>query len=243
MSEETILKNSIFGGYKKEDVIKYIDSVSEENDKKVKDMEEQIILLTKENNKLKKQLAEEKNQPEVSGENNKAEIEYSHEGKHREGLSVRQQMELPEGMYLVSKDHSVINLPEPVPAYQTKEKSSILNSIEESKKEALHKASEEDETTYENVTAEIAATEQTGNNKNTRDGCKMEPTKVTNLNETAAYRAESASQKPLLSGDIKEIQAELISVKALLEKEKNEKQMLAAKLEFCNDLLLELYKK
>lgn len=236
MSEETILKNSIFGGYKKEDVIKYIDSVSEENDKKVKDMEEQIILLTKENNKLKKQLAEEKNQPEVSGENNKAEIEYSHEGKHREGLSVRQQMELPEGMYLVSKDHSVINLPEPVPAYQTKEKSSILNSIEESKKEALHKASEEDETTYENVTAEIAATEQTGNNKNTRDGCKMEPTKVTSLNETA-------SQKPLLSEGIKEIQAELISVKALLEKEKNEKQMLAAKLEFCNDLLLELYKK
>lgn len=212
MSEETILKSSMFGGYKKEDVINYIDSVSEQNDKKAKEMEEQIVHLTKENNMLKKQLTEAKKQ----SNNAHYLLQDTNNTGNQKEIPVRQQMELPEGTYLLSNDHSVIHLPEPSPAYQTKEKSTI-----------------EDETSYENVPdvhAEIAATEQTENSKNIQD-------KYIGQNEAAAYSAG------LNSEGIRDIQAELASVKSLLEKEKNEKQMLAAKLEFCNELLLKLYKK
>lgn len=262
MSEETILKNSIIGGYNKKDVISYIDSVSEANDKKAKDMKEQIVFLTKENSKLKKQLAEKKRRQEVSEESSQAESKNLYDDKQAhysqqntnnlenvDRLPVRQQMELPEGTYVISKDHSVINLPEPFPSYQTKEKSAILNSAKEAKKDAPDKEPEDSRNAYENAADKIAAAEQIQDNKNVQDISRMESAGAPDLNEAAADTYEEAKSAEVKSavgaGAVSqdEMQAELTAVKALLAKEKNEKQMLAAKLEFCNDLLLQLYKK
>ncbi|PXV88313.1 hypothetical protein C8E03_10835 [Lachnotalea glycerini] len=109
MSEETILKNSFLGGYKKRDVIQYVDDLLEENEKKVKGMEEQITFLIKENKRLKAKTINEKPIPFPAEKG----IESGNK------ISLKQQMELPEGSYMVSKDR-VVSLPEPLPIYQTK---------------------------------------------------------------------------------------------------------------------------
>lgn len=233
MSEETILKSSFLGGYNKEDVTKYIDSLIKEKDKRAKNLQEEIIALTKENNRLKNQLTSGKMQT-VSDKSKRKENKPSLKEKapqslnqnikimgNLEGLSIREQMELPEGTYLVSKDHGVINLPDPSPSYKTKEKGNKLNGNHEINKDFLHEVVEENETTCENDANEI---------------------KSTSLNETVCINDDTKTSFSTESAMDEELQAELINVKTLLEKEKSEKQILAAKLEFCNDLLLKLYK-
>lgn len=238
MSEDALLKESILGGYKKEDVIKYIDSISEANNKKAKDMKDQIVFLKEENDKFKEQLVEDKKQLKYSEDNIQTVSADLHEDKrtsymlhntgdfkNQERLSIRQQMELPEGTYVVSKGHDIVNLPDPFPAYHTKKKSSAKTEGKPLNR-TVTKNENISENIYENEIDEIAAAELSENNKSTQD----------------IVRTESMND-PLLSKNIKELQDELLSVKALLKKEKTENQILAAKLEFCNDLLLKLYNK
>lgn len=56
MEEEIILKKTMFGGYSKEDVLKYIDSIMDKNEKKAEMLFEKIEDLTQENQVLKSKL-------------------------------------------------------------------------------------------------------------------------------------------------------------------------------------------
>ena len=265
-----MLKSSIFGGYNKRDVNQYVDSVVEENEKKARDLEEQIDLLTKENFRLKNQLVvEKKKRPGVTGGNSSAEGQLAHAVKqssfqlpvdkalNREGLSIRQQMDLPEGTYLVSKDHGIMNLPEPSPVYRTKEKNPVLNLRPGLQDEVSSKMQgEETNPSFEGVADRVAAAGQMDSNRFPQDGSGMESSAAEGyktIQKNAAdgkyggtkseYRAEFSAPDSLQSEEIAELQSELVAVRILLEKEKREKQKLAAKLEFSNDLLLQLYQK
>lgn len=255
MSEETILKSSFFGGYNKEEVNQFVDSVVEENDKRLKGLQEQIAYLTKENSQLKNQLDAEKTiKPKISDKNDRPKYPDAHENKqtapnafadlngNQEKLPVRQQMELPEGIYIVSEDQSIVSLPEPLPVYRTKGKNNSSNAMSEIKRDAVSEASEETKTFRENAAYEEAADAgKIGEEESVP--MRRNATSSEDCDKQEAREAALPSQKSCLPKDITEMQNELLSVKALLEKERHEKQMLAAKLEFSNDLLIQLYQK
>lgn len=286
MSGETILKSSIFGGYKKEEVNQYVDFVVEENDKRMKELQERITYLTRENSQLKNQLDTQKEiKPEISDKSDKSKYHDTHESrqtaqfaladlngsKNQEKLPVRQQMELPEGIYIVSKEQGMVSLPEPTPVYRTKGKNTISDTMSGIKEDKLSESQEEPSTFHENVAPEVA--EQIEKNGIVETGSKEKSTNTINVkgaetavgarkiskdefvpmqqNETSgeysnkqyAHEAGLPSPESCLPEDVTETQKELLYVKALLEKERHEKQVLAAKLEFSNDLLIQLYKK
>jgi hypothetical protein len=211
MSEETILKNTFFGGYKKSDVIQYVDELLEENEGKRKQMEEQISFLVKENNRLKAKKQE--GSPILFPTAAATEL-----GKKNE-LSVKQQMELPEGSYIIENDNKVITLPEPSPLYQTKKSEYIVESLRTDKDLMNFQEIKEEVTSYIAAAKEKQAVSQSG------------------------ISEHMTVPKPQYeTNDLGQIEAQLIEVKAMLEKEKLEKQALLAKLEYSNELLVQLYK-
>lgn len=237
MSEETILKSSFFGGYKKQDVIEYMDYVLEENEKRTKKLEEQVDFLTKENKRIMGQISvENKKQPKPSRENK--EMERKQEGKNKpitfpsvvteitenlELVSVRKQMELPEGTYMISKDHGIVTLPEPSPIYQTKQRDIANRSVAITQEDVLSSTTED----------EVDSNEE-----------KYEIQESAIMNETVRMvelEQFNDINEEILSVQITELQEELISVKKLLEKEQYEKLLLATKLEYSNELFIKLY--
>lgn len=213
MSEETILKNTFFGGYKKSDVIQYIDDLLGENEKKLKQMEEQILFLVKENNRLKAKKQEGTPIPFPTVTAVKAE--------KKSDISIHQQMELPEGSYMIGKDNKVVTLPDPNPIYQTKKPNDIPESVKESSKymEAQEIKAE--------VTSYVAATKE-----------NQEVNEIEKINEDTNLPAPQPQSE---MNDLKQLKAELLEVKEKLEKEKQEKERLTTKLEYSNELLLQLY--
>lgn len=190
MSEETILKNSLFGGYKKSDVIQYIDEILEENDSKIKQMEEKILYLIKENNRLK------------ANERDTAPIPFptpNHITKLKD-LPIEKQLELPEGSYLLNEDSQLMMLPEPDPIYQTKR--------------------QEYEIKQEEVASYVAATKE--------QSTKKEAVKITNDKGYVANHNLELEDLKLLKEQVNKLELE--------------KQKLMAKLEYSNELLIELYK-
>ena len=292
MSEEALIKSSFLGGYKKRDVIEYMDSMLEEKDEKLSELEEKIAILTRENKMLNSQMsANVNNRPVVSGVNNEAECDQLHKKQipfvmpisndagNQEPLSVRQQMKLPEGSYQISKDQNVISMPEPLPIYQTKGETVFSNSVAQSQANPLPQVSEKRaEPLYnKNMAAKLAAEEQAENIKFTKEKLGIISNESANINEVqnapdsasasneyhiaeekkAADYTKSENSKmnsslkqkfdvileQMFTEELQKIKAELESVKDALENERQEKQALASKLEFSNELLLQLYKK
>lgn len=193
MSEETVLKSSIFGGYKKQDVIEYINSILDEDEEKMKVLEEKIAALIKENKRLRAQSNKPIAFPTVMV------------GKNQDNLTIGQQMELEEGTYMIGENDQIVTLPAPEAVYKTKTELNIIKDQDLNLKKELTKR----EDLKLQGTQEIAMTEENTicNNK----------------------------QK------IEQLQFELLTVNEILEKEKAEKQMLYAKLDYSNELLLKLY--
>lgn len=219
MSEETILKNSIFGGYKKSDVIQYIDDILEQNENKVKQLEEQIAFFIKENSKLKSQVEKTRHQSvlENKGESNlyqKNDVPIPFPKQqvnlldHNNDVSVRTQMELPEGSYIITKDNRVTTLPEPLPIYQTKHTDYV--------------AATSDEAVIKNQTLLSQEVTKAGNQG-----------QETDLTDT--IRNDQNQQ-------IETLQAELSSVKKELKEERQEKQQLLTKLEYSKELITHICK-
>lgn len=243
MSEETVLKSSIFGGYKKQDVIQYINSVLEENENKVKKLEEQVGLLLKENRRLKAQVSvKEKKQLENSDGNKQ--IKYISEndnkpipfpitkgGENHESMSIRQQMELGEGTYFISENDGIVTLPEPTPIYQTKGKNTIPNAVTLGHEENLFEKLKE--------TDEIDIIDELTQRDNSEILQQNQVMKEVCINEVAStYENENLAKE----FSLEQMHAELITVKDMLEKEKSERQMISAKLDYSNGLLIQLYK-
>lgn len=132
-------------------------------------------------------------------------------------LSSKQPMDLPEGTYLISKDNSIINLPDPSPVCRTNEGDGTLNLSVANSDAALSQ-----------ISAKMPETEL---NKDIKKTCENK----------AEYQTGPVFQDVTCPEDIAKLKAELISVKKLLEEEKHEKEMLAAKLELSINLLLRLY--
>jgi hypothetical protein len=293
MSEEALIKSSFLGGYSKRDVIQYMDSVLEEKDEKVSELEEKIAILTKENKMLNSQISANVDDLQaVPGVNYEAERDQLHKNKqipftmplsngagNQEPLSVRQQMKLPEGSYQISKDQNVISMPEPLPIYQTKGETVFSDSAAQTQVNPLPQVSEKRaEPLYnKNMAAKLAAEEQAENIKFTKEKLGIISNESANINEVqnapdsasasneyhiaeekkAADYTKSENSKmnsslkqkfdvileQMFTEELEKIQAELESVKDALENERQEKQALASKLEFSNELLLQLYKK
>ncbi|GEM_PF-6524580 len=182
MSEETILKNSLFGGYKKSDVLQYIDKILEENESKMNQMEEKISFLIKENKRLKANTQDTNPIPFKT---------------HRKDLSIEKQLELPEGSYLLSKDNQLMLLPDPDPIYQTKK--------------PAFEIIQEEAAAYVAVTKEQKEHEDVINDQSSMSDTNLETAHLKQLKE-----------------QVKQLELE--------------KQKLMAKLEFSNELLLEIYK-
>ena len=124
MSEDGILKHSLSGGYK--DLIQTLDSALDENNRKLRELEDHILFLTKE--KAQSYTGSQPGvRPEAPGTGeNKAQFgllkPVNQDAESRRGKTIAQLMDLSEGTYLVSEDHSLLNLPDPAPVYRTKEK-------------------------------------------------------------------------------------------------------------------------
>lgn len=235
MSGETILKSSIFGGYKKKDVLQYVDSLLDENDRKIHRMEDRISFLTKENNRMRAQLnAGEDRITGIPGASHPAapvsvaEQELTKDRKPitaagREDVSDEQPMRLAQGTYLVSKG-KVIDLPDPSPIYRTKGADDPLKFSTVADAEELLRTR-----AAMNETAEIAS---------------QVAASSTQASSMANYRMRAhVPDNAELTDDVAALKAELTDTRNQLEKERQEKQVLAGKLEFSSDLLIRLYQR
>lgn len=222
MSEETLLKNSFFGGYKKREVIQYVDELLEENDRKVKQMEEQISFLVKENKRL--QAKKQENETIIFPTLAPAKTIHQEEAT----MSIREQMKLPEGSYVLDKNQKIFTLPEPSPIYQTKRWETIEQSKQEDEieDEIIDEIKEQEEKKEEHIKKKEYIKE-----------VQKEPSSY-----VAVTEENIMPDRLCLQHEMELLKVELASVKKLLKEEKKEKNKLKAKLEYSNDLFMQLYK-
>lgn len=212
MREETILKDKLLGNRNKDDIHSTYEIDT--------------------NNTRFSGRREEEPKKGVYGRNfeNKA-LKYS--------VSELPTMSLSEGIYLISQDYGLLNLPDPQPTYCTKKKAALPVEGKENAALMLQKNKSEIEKAHEK-TEEITKTSLRLGKAEDKNGNDVLKKLGSNITRQAGCSPEDNS---FALENIAEIRTELNSVKALLEKEKHEKQMLAAKLKFCTDFLLQLYEK
>lgn len=227
MSEETVLKSSIFGGYKKQDVMQYVDSVLIQNEIREKGLTKQVEQLLRENKRMKEQLMTESNRQtkeleETKDVKTKNEFEnipipfpaiVSKNLESKDKISVREMMELPEGTYMLSKKQGVLSLPDPSPDYHTKHKESVYSKIAATQ-EDFDVSSQNEELFQESIELQK------------QDLMKdlMEP------------------QEEILTLKIEKLQEEVKQLSKMLEQEKHENMLLNTKLEYSKELFMQLYK-
>lgn len=130
MSEKNVLRNSLLGGYRKSDVIEYMDTVLDNSEKKVTELEEQIATLTRKNEELSSS-AHPAPKPVLADKDEAAaethdQLVFTHPSfeptpvNNQSATSIRQQMNLPEGSYQVLEGNKMVHIPEPAPTYLTK---------------------------------------------------------------------------------------------------------------------------
>ncbi len=276
MHEETILKSSIFGGYNKRDVIQYVDAVVEQTNKKAQGLEEQIALLQQENGQLKNRLLLERQPslapprdtgsplPRYVQEEERAPAPFSYaapvappapsQRETPQEMSIRQQMELPEGTYMVANERDIVTMPEPLPVYRTREKAvprptavaeqtdyvlpEVLRAPEARPPEQAMPAMEQPKPRRFQGPPSLGATLRPGSyTAPTEDRTRAaQPTEA-----PSTYTLKLPPTEALMSEDVVKLQQQVASLKALLEKERLAKAKLAAQLEFSNNLLLQLY--
>lgn len=252
MSAETILKNTWFGGYKKNDVMQYVDELLDENEKKIKQMEEQINVLMKENKRLKVNTGKDTPIPfPVTSFSNNERVE---------DLPLTKQMELPEGSYMVAKDNTLVTLPEPEPVYHIKKLENYLASIKDEKDNEPILVPEQNQTTQRqsytmpqseptrrqvegfDLQQQIAATLEKESLHHSQEAAFMQPISQSMQNEKTMVSQSMAELNYQLSlHEIELLKAELKMTKKMLKLEKKEKKKLKAKLDYSNDLLMQFF--
>jgi len=227
MDEEVLLKSSFFGGYKKRDVLDYIDSVLDENEQKVNFLYERIDDLTKENKQMRMKLKKTRRMAET-GDLAAMDEPIPFPGTLKQ-LSedtdlafIRKEMEIPEGNYFIDENEKVHLLPDPKPEFQVKgnwKANEKANAIE--------------------------------NHGETRDFNKNEKvlfhsteldTSFFDYDDMEGLSGKEIVKEPFLMEEMKEMQEQINELKLELESEKKEKQELEIKLNYSNELLLTLYK-
>jgi regulator of replication initiation timing len=230
MSEETVLKSSIFGGYKKQDVMQYVDSVLNQNEKRERKLADQVEQLLRENKKMKAQLTAENNiHTKMKLENQDVKAIQTNDSvpipfptsltqrmENREKPSVRELMDLPEGTYFVSKSQGVVSIPDPEPIYRTKNK----------------------EAEY----SKIAVTEEKISNPVNEVAFYEEATAVNEKDIWKSFERFAEPQDEMIAMKVTALQAEVEHLKKLLEQEKHENILLATKLDYSKELFMQLYK-
>lgn len=244
MGQDTILKSSLFGGYRKRDVTEYIDSILEENKRLMEALRQQVASLSQENSCLRdrsglfptEQLTAAAH--ELSVENERQDLPggpfvIDHD---------TQELGLPEGTYVVSKDHGIVSLPEPEPVYHVREKGSLLD-ITGASHDGLTPSSEKK---VPDEAAGISAHKETSA---VPDSVRVQGLPIEALlpEKEAAASFQNKIHVEKLSApqqaSVCELQKRLELLENELSAEKKEKQVLAAKLEYSTDLLLQIYRK
>lgn len=260
MSQDTILKSSIFGGYKKSDVTEYIDSILEENQKSNEVLKQKISSLEQENSSLKEsigpfaaeRLAAAADNVAVKNEKQNYSPERPFAIKPSQALDAdTREFRLPEGTYLVSKDSGIVSLPDPEPVYHVRKKGSLLDPAD-----SLEDLTPSPEKKELNEIPGLATRMETKSNLQihnsaARDVAQVEKSPVElPLPEKVSppiLKNEDQMEKLLYElpqqTSVCELQKKLEILENELNAERKEKQVLAAKLEYSTDLLLKLYQK
>lgn len=257
MSEDTMLKNSTFGGYNKRDVVQYIDALLDENEKSRKNLEQQILSLTRENIHLKDQskfFSVKRPEPQASETPvtavKQTKVRQTPLEKERSMDADVQEIYLPEGTYTVSKSRGITRLPNPEPVYQVREKGSVLNPADILEEDSLSTLQEDEEVSHASVSLETRLKRPVDEPvlqdvpQFSRIPVKP-PVSVRGTeqpNPINAARAQNDSSESLLAAKVDALQKKVEMLEKALEAEKKEKQALAAKLEYGTDLFLQLYR-
>lgn len=253
MSEDTMLKNSTFGGYNKRDVVQYIDALLDENEKSRKNLEQQILSLTRENSHLKDQSRFfSVKQPKLQASETpvtavkQTKVRQTPLEKERSMDADVQEIYLPEGTYTVSKSRGITRLPNPEPVYQVREKGSVLNPTDILEGDSLSALQEDEEVSPASVSLETPVDEPVLQDVPQFSRILAKPPLSARRAEqpasTNAAHAQSCSSEPLLAAKVDALQKKVEMLEKALEAEKKEKQALAAKLEYGTDLFLQLYR-
>lgn len=245
MSEKNVLRNSLLGGYRKSDVIEYMDTVLDNSEKKVMELEERISALTKKNQELSvreqraaKQVLENK-EDAVADKNDQTifsqlpfestSVNKSTSVNNQGTVSIRQQMKLPEGSYQILEGNRMIHIPEPMPTYLTKEKLAPSEpftkiSAQASDVPAVQKKSESQHSN-KTYTSSVMTGKEGFQFTATKESEEENPNRGSRVVDDKLDRALEHS----LMARVNELTAEL-------ESERQQKQALALKLEACNDV-------
>lgn len=258
MSEDTLLTNSVFGGYNKRNVVQYIDSLLVENEQKRKDLEQQILLLTQENNRLKDQTrffpAKQPDPQLIETSSTTAKpVKLSHmslETEQETDMDANVQgINLPEGTYMVSKDHGVTKLPVPEPVYHTRKKGSLVDPaaiLEEDLLVPRQKGENSSLSASLETSAQSQAADSVMRNTPPSSGFPAKPPLpekgMEQPNHADTANAEKYPSESTILEKINVLEKDVIMLKEALRTEKKKKQALAAKLEYSTDLLIQLYK-
>lgn len=117
MAEEIMLKNSIFGGYRKQDVLDYLDSVLVEKDAAIQNRDEKIENLERENFHLRQMVSSatvRKNQTEVQSRETAGNLR-----------AAQRVMQMPEGVYEI-RNQKFVRLEDPKEQHASLESFSVL---------------------------------------------------------------------------------------------------------------------
>lgn len=246
MEEEIILKRAMFGGYRKEDVLRYIDSILDQNEQRVDQLFEQLDDLEEENKLLKTKLKEKEQDGSLDHiflENDLIQFPTSlKEIDENETLSfMKEEMEIPEGNYFVDEDKNVHILQTPNPEFPTKK----TEPKRKSEKTFEEKAMVQQDTVQKDSSQISKVALAVGKNpllKQRKMKDVSECPNELNVDEPLEQKKSMQMEDELyFIEEIRQLKEQIESLKEELLQEKNTKLELAHKLEYSSDLMVKLY--
>ena len=274
MNQETMLKSTLFGGYRKKDVMEYVNSVLELHEQKVAELEQRIAVLTKLSKVTTVDTEKPSQEAGVTLPKDDAAVlvdETADNGEDsvtqpvivsREAQIILERMNIPEGVYQVADDHSLISLSENQGSDDSKSGAKNDHAKNLQTGQLIHFAERRTlpQNSVDRHTERLAVPQpetlildHTDRELNPTAKPSAEDVKPT-IQPTYEDNTEGLTREQLkiqldaliditFQSELKLIQNELATVKEELKKVQKEKEALASKLEFSNELLLQLYKK
>lgn len=274
--KEMVLRRAIFGGYKEKDVFQYLSFDRKKYEQKQKELELKISLLISENTKLRSKAVVYA--PENLLQTAEEDVNLVHELESRsidqkttnyntsnarlqahDTLSTPE-MNLPEGIYLVSPDHKLVGLPEPKPVYQTEQSNSMLDTVVcesvqypplEEEQQSPPRIAEESENSFSEYTTEAEKENPVYFEDTTRNEVKTKMVQSKKDFKTDQEHSKSAAKEVeqkmkttdqlLLPHRVVKMDAIITSLNEQLKTVKQSNQELQAKLEYSTELLLRIY--
>ena len=260
MDQETTLRSTFFGGYRKKDVVAYVNAVIESRDQKVAQLEQQLALLLKRSGAEAGApkpaadaagVAPAAKSEETGGEAVRAArlLEES-----RQAQEIRERMNIPEGVYRVAGNRALIELPAPE-GEPLREKEDAEKAAQP--RQVIHladrraSASAQTERVVEGTAALKEAADAADEAQkpqqpepHTRGG--KQPAGETGADGPTRERLREQIDSLIdttLQAELDAMQRELDAAKAELAHLRKENEALTAKLAYSSELLLQLYHK